>query len=205
MKVRLIDAEGFIAREVDMDPDHMGQYIHDAGRLFEFATETPSGARVFLQVESLKDDEAVDTTVNHPAHYKLGGVEVITAIEAWKLNYHRGNVVKYVARAGKKNPATEIEDLKEGAMVPEQGDRAPRRRKEVIYQLRIGDSPFVELFHAESDEEAIELAREWTLAVGTWSLFELTVSEDKVIHQRPVMVEGAGRRRLDDSILVKVQ
>lgn len=40
--------------------------------------------------------------VNHPAHYTMGGIEVWDAIEAWNLGYHLGNVVKYVARAGKK-------------------------------------------------------------------------------------------------------
>ena len=44
-----------------------------------------------------------------PAHYKFGGVEVIDLAES--LSFNRGNVVKYVARAGVKNPATELEDL----------------------------------------------------------------------------------------------
>lgn len=47
--------------------------------------------------------------VNHPAHYTRGGVEVIAAIEAWGLDFHRGNAVKYIARAGHKGP--ELEDL----------------------------------------------------------------------------------------------
>lgn len=50
-------------------------------------------------------------SVNHPSHYNAGKIEVIEAIEDWKLNYHRGNAVKYVARAGKKNPDKEVEDL----------------------------------------------------------------------------------------------
>lgn len=50
--------------------------------------------------------------VNHPAHYTFGGIEVIDAIEAWGLGYHRGNAVKYIVRAGRKNPETEIEDLR---------------------------------------------------------------------------------------------
>lgn len=50
--------------------------------------------------------------VNHPDHYCLGGIEVLDAIEAWGLPYHLGNVVKYVARAGKKDPATYVQDLK---------------------------------------------------------------------------------------------
>ncbi len=47
--------------------------------------------------------------VNHPSHYNHGSIEVIDAIEDWKLGFHDGNVVKYVARHKHKNG---IEDLK---------------------------------------------------------------------------------------------
>jgi hypothetical protein len=50
-------------------------------------------------------------TVNHPSHYTDGKIEVIEFIEDKNLNFHRGNAVKYIARAGKKNPAKEVEDL----------------------------------------------------------------------------------------------
>lgn len=49
--------------------------------------------------------------VNHPEHYTDGGIETIDFIEAKKLPYHLGNAVKYVSRAGKKNPEKTIEDL----------------------------------------------------------------------------------------------
>ena len=49
--------------------------------------------------------------VNHPSHYTDGNIEVIDFIEDKKLNYHRGNAVKYICRAGKKDPAKEVEDL----------------------------------------------------------------------------------------------
>jgi hypothetical protein len=48
--------------------------------------------------------------VNHPKHYTFGTIEVIEAIEDWQLEYHIGNVVKYVARA--KHKGHELEDLK---------------------------------------------------------------------------------------------
>lgn len=51
------------------------------------------------------------SNVTHPKHYNSGNIEVIEAIEDWKLNYHRGNCVKYIARAGRKDPEKEIEDL----------------------------------------------------------------------------------------------
>lgn len=46
-----------------------------------------------------------------PAHYQgfSNGAQVIDITE--NLNFNRGNVVKYVARAGRKDPAREIEDL----------------------------------------------------------------------------------------------
>lgn len=47
--------------------------------------------------------------VNHPAHYKVGGIETIDFIEAKQLNYNLGNVVKYVTRADHKG--NRLEDL----------------------------------------------------------------------------------------------
>lgn len=46
-----------------------------------------------------------------PKHYQQG-IETIAAIEAWGLGYHLGNVVKYVSRAGKKDPSKRLEDLR---------------------------------------------------------------------------------------------
>lgn len=43
-----------------------------------------------------------DELVNRPPHYTFGAVEVIDAVEAWALDFHLGNVVKYVARAAHK-------------------------------------------------------------------------------------------------------
>ena len=48
-------------------------------------------------------------TVNHPAHYNVGKIEVIDAIESWDLNFSLGNAVKYIARADHKGNA--LEDL----------------------------------------------------------------------------------------------
>lgn len=54
--------------------------------------------------------------VNHPAHYGGDTVyEVIKVIEAWGLGFHLGNTVKYVGRAGKKDPVKKLEDLEKAA------------------------------------------------------------------------------------------
>ena len=52
--------------------------------------------------------------INHPIHY--GGeddpYEAIKVIEAWKLDFCLGNTAKYMSRAGKKEGATLLGDLK---------------------------------------------------------------------------------------------
>lgn len=53
----------------------------------------------------------MNDNVNHPAHYTDGNIEVIDFIEDKKLGYHLGNAVKYISRAGKKDPDKYIEDL----------------------------------------------------------------------------------------------
>lgn len=53
--------------------------------------------------------------VNHPAHYTDGKIEVIDFIEDKALGFHLGNAVKYIARAGKKNPEKYTEDLRKAA------------------------------------------------------------------------------------------
>ncbi len=61
-----------------------------------------------------KHETFIDT-VNHPRHYTgfSNGAEVIDITE--NLNFNRGNAVKYLARAGAKDPAKTIEDLRKAA------------------------------------------------------------------------------------------
>lgn len=56
-------------------------------------------------------DATMSDPVKHPAHYRRGVYEAIKVISAWKLDYARGNVVKYICRAGLKSKETELEDL----------------------------------------------------------------------------------------------
>jgi hypothetical protein len=50
------------------------------------------------------------SNVDHPSHYNVGKIEVITAIDDWKLDFCLGNAVKYIARANHKGH--KIDDLK---------------------------------------------------------------------------------------------
>lgn len=56
--------------------------------------------------------EKSEDVVNHPKHYTDGKIEVIEFIEDKKLGFCLGNAIKYIARAGKKDPTKEVEDLK---------------------------------------------------------------------------------------------
>jgi DnaJ-class molecular chaperone len=49
-------------------------------------------------------------TVNHPSHYNQGNIEVIDAIEDWKMGFNDGNAIKYIARHRAKGRPQE--DLK---------------------------------------------------------------------------------------------
>lgn len=58
----------------------------------------------------VQEPEVADDPVNNPEHYQSGGLEALDVIEAFfSDNYLRGNVFKYLARAGKKE--NELQDL----------------------------------------------------------------------------------------------
>jgi hypothetical protein len=68
-----------------------------------------------------------DDPVNHPSHYTFGKIEVIEVIEDWDLDYHRGNAVKYIARA--KHKGAELQDLEKAQWYL---NRAVEKMKEKI-------------------------------------------------------------------------
>lgn len=62
---------------------------------------------------SAVDGVIEEDPVEHPAHYRFAGpYEVIKVIQAWGLDFECGNAVKYIARAGRKDPAKTVEDLR---------------------------------------------------------------------------------------------
>lgn len=74
--------------------------------------------RIFVLRDPVKREEAIKEVmlneptvdpVNHPPHYKVGGVETIDFIEAKGLGYNLGNVVKYLTRADHKG--NKVQDL----------------------------------------------------------------------------------------------
>lgn len=70
--------------------------------------------------------------VNHPSHYvgQVPGVECIDVTEWFPFN--RGNAIKYLWRAGSKDPAAELEDLRKARWyVDREIDRLERYRWEL--------------------------------------------------------------------------
>jgi len=87
--------------------------------------------------------------VNHPPHYKSGGIEAINVIEAFGLGYRLGNVVKYVLRAGAKGKR--LEDLQKAAwyLAREIGasDTSAPNASDELTQLRA----YIKLLEADRD------------------------------------------------------
>lgn len=79
-------------------------------RMLEDAKNLASSSKG-LHVDIFKPIDAV----NHPPHYKIGGIETIDFIEAKGLDnhYHLANAVKYISRAPYKN--NYLEDVKKAA------------------------------------------------------------------------------------------
>ena len=63
---------------------------------------TPSDEPIVNPPIQIELFEPKSDPVNHPAHYKVGGIETIDFIEAKRLNYNMGNAVKYITRADHK-------------------------------------------------------------------------------------------------------
>ena len=74
-------------------------------------------------------------SVNHPPHYTASAVEPINVIEAWRLSFHLGNCVKYIARCDLKGKP--IEDLEKARWYLE---REIAKRKEQLDQRDIDRS-----------------------------------------------------------------
>jgi hypothetical protein len=77
------DRDGFVYRWIDTN-------------------QLDESAKDALASQLITMEEPASDPVNHPAHYKTGGIETIDFIEAKELNYNMGNAVKYISRAEHK-------------------------------------------------------------------------------------------------------
>ena len=88
---------------------NLGGYIHpteDVGmsvckKGVDLKNGCPKDCEYYEKLEGEIMSEKKDAI--NPDHYKDTGLEPIVAIEEWNLNFNLGNVVKYIARCGKKD------------------------------------------------------------------------------------------------------
>lgn len=108
-------AEAALAGTIGVRPRH--------GGAFSVRRESVSVAEKKIMEEAQAQKPNFDI-IDKPKHYNITGLEPITAIEAWGLNFHLGNTVKYIARAEHKG--TPLEDLKKARFYL---DREIKRRE----------------------------------------------------------------------------
>jgi len=100
------------ALKVSINSVYQATYLAKKGSNLPSTTAPNARKSLALFSGSPKNEKLIMThdNVNHPAHYKTGGIETIDFIEAKSLSYNLGNVVKYITRADYKG--NKIEDLK---------------------------------------------------------------------------------------------
>lgn len=85
-------------------------------------------------------------SVNKPVHYNMGKIEVIEFIEDQpNLDYHLGNTVKYICRAGHKNAGLvcAVKDLEKAAWYLNRKLELLRAENEGREPLRPNDNQIV--------------------------------------------------------------
>jgi len=92
--------------------------------------------------------------VNHPEHYNRGKIECIDVIEDWKLNFHLGNAVKYISRAGAKD--NEIEDIEKAIWYLQRYVEKLKEVNKIIEELDI-DKIVEESLKTQKEQEGYEL------------------------------------------------
>ena len=98
--------------KIDLKNEYGYSFIYK--RLYELEDKIENGELVeVVKQKGISEDK--NDPVNHPSHYTDGKIEVIDFILDKKLNFTRGNAVKYISRAGKKDKSKEIEDLQKAA------------------------------------------------------------------------------------------
>lgn len=107
-----------VKREIDFDNlpvyhaayrEHNGIRIYKCETCFSFEESLHPFKSLICKECSIRRQNENNDPIN-PSHYQTDKYQVIDIIEGFNLDYHLGNVIKYVLRAGKKGD--KIEDLK---------------------------------------------------------------------------------------------
>lgn len=95
-----------IMNEIDVD----SLAISDGATIKRNVANTLNATVKKNDVNVPKQTNEKSNAVNHPSYYQ-GKIEVIDFIDDKNLGFNLGNCVKYISRAGKKNPEKFLEDL----------------------------------------------------------------------------------------------
>ena len=96
--------------------------------------KTSNEEEYIIPEEKIKEMMKQKENVNHPSWYgsKDDPYETIKVIQAWGLNFPLGNAVKYISRAGKKDPTKTVEDLRKALFyIQYEIDRIERDAKRI--------------------------------------------------------------------------
>lgn len=119
--------------------------------------------------------------VNRPAHYCEGRkYEPLKVISDWELNYRLGSALKYISRAGRKDPSRTVEDLKKAIFYLDreiealEGTRAPYSvtYEDVLQDYAVcaasGEELVVEYGVQDVDDQQLDY---WEAADDEWVAF----------------------------------
>ena len=119
--------------------------------------------------------------IDNPSHYAAGRkYETIDVIEDWNLSYRLGNSVKYISRAGRKDPAKTIEDLKKSRWYLNreiealEGARAPYSvtyediLEDQVASAAVGEALTLEYGVQDVDDQQLDY---WEAADDEWVAF----------------------------------
>jgi len=94
--------------------DNPSAKASDIAKLFKVSVQSVYQRKAKLKSAAPKAKSVLNKIrpdlVNSPTHYTKGGIETIDFIEAKELDYHLGNVIKYISRANLKG--NKLENLK---------------------------------------------------------------------------------------------
>lgn len=62
-------------------------------------------------LEVVEDKKSEINQISHPSHYCFGKYEPVKVIQDWGLSFCLGNVIKYLARTGRKDGNSKLQDL----------------------------------------------------------------------------------------------
>ena len=94
------------------------------------------------------------SNVNHPDHYQSDKMEVIDIIEAFELNFHLGNVVKYITRSDKKGNSLEDLEKAKWYLQREINNRYKQQDDQPNHDIVSYDKSSERLLKAQIEEQA---------------------------------------------------